>query len=119
MHQADQYIVLVPSALANEMALIASVLAGVSDKIRVAPLAEDPCANLSTVVTWLRSQHGLTQRHADVLHYLLLGRTDLEIALELGIGVTTVKTHVSEIVRRTGRRNRMRLLELVFRHRAS
>lgn len=43
---------------------------------------------------------GLTSREHDVLALLTRGSTNREIAMELGIGVDTVKTHVSNILRK-------------------
>jgi DNA-binding NarL/FixJ family response regulator len=116
MHQADEYVVFVSSALAHQMSSIESALDAVPERIRVAPLPDDPRFTLDVVVAWLRREYSLTERHSDVLVHLLPGWTELEIARELGIKVTTVKTHVKEIMRRTGQPNRMRLLELVFRY---
>ena len=48
----------------------------------------------------------LSQRQRDVLIELAHGRSNKEIGLSLGIGVETVKTHVSEIIRRLNVRNR-------------
>ena len=44
----------------------------------------------------------LTEREADVLGQLAHGMTNKQIALELGIGETTVKTHVSNIMMKLG-----------------
>jgi DNA-binding NarL/FixJ family response regulator len=46
------------------------------------------------------SPEKLTERETDVLRLLALGRANKEIALELNIGVKTVKTHVSSILRK-------------------
>ena len=51
----------------------------------------------------------LTERERDVLALLGKGRSNREIAAELHIGVTTVKTHVSHLMERTGSRNRVQL----------
>lgn len=48
----------------------------------------------------------LSSRQHAVLLEMSRGRSNKEIALSLGIGVETVKTHVSEIIRRLGVRNR-------------
>ena len=48
----------------------------------------------------------LSERQKAVIVELARGRSNKEIALSLGIGVETVKTHVSEIIRRLNVRNR-------------
>jgi DNA-binding NarL/FixJ family response regulator len=48
----------------------------------------------------------LSERQKAVIIELARGRSNTEIALSLGIGVETVKTHVSEIIRRLNVRNR-------------
>jgi PAS domain S-box-containing protein len=50
---------------------------------------------------------GLTQRQAEVLELVAVGRSAKEIARHLGIGVGTVKTHLSMAFRRLGVRNRI------------
>jgi DNA-binding NarL/FixJ family response regulator len=48
----------------------------------------------------------LSERQKAVIIELARGRSNKEIALSLGIGAETVKTHVSEIIRRLHVRNR-------------
>jgi DNA-binding NarL/FixJ family response regulator len=48
----------------------------------------------------------LSERQKAVIVELARGRSNKEIALSLGIGAETVKTHVSEIIRRLNVRNR-------------
>jgi DNA-binding CsgD family transcriptional regulator len=48
----------------------------------------------------------LTPRELDVLAALSCGRTNAEIAGELGVSAETVKTHVSRVIRKTSARNR-------------
>jgi len=48
----------------------------------------------------------LSERQKAVITELARGRSNKEIALSLGIGTETVKTHVSEIIRRLNVRNR-------------
>ena len=46
--------------------------------------------------------HLLAQREAEVLPLLQQGRTNLQIALELHVGVETVRTHARSIYRKLG-----------------
>ncbi len=54
----------------------------------------------------------LTLRQMEVLVELARGRTSKEVALSLGLGVETVKTHIAEIVRRLGVRNRTEAIRI-------
>jgi DNA-binding NarL/FixJ family response regulator len=54
----------------------------------------------------------LTPREADVLELLQEGRTNAEIALELTIGVETVRTHARNIYRKLGISSRRDLASL-------
>ncbi|MFI8086820.1 response regulator [Streptomyces sp. NPDC086080] len=58
---------------------------------------------------------GLTQRERDVLSLVGAGLSNGEIAERLHIGVTTVKTHVSGLMAKTGAPNRVRLAVLAVR----
>ncbi len=48
----------------------------------------------------------LTGREADVLRAMATGRTNAEIAGQLGLGPATVKTHVAAVLAKTGARDR-------------
>ena len=52
---------------------------------------------------------GLTARERDVLHLVGEGLSNTEIAERLHIGVTTVKTHITSLMTKTGSPNRVRL----------
>jgi DNA-binding NarL/FixJ family response regulator len=54
----------------------------------------------------------LSERQKAVMTELARGRSNKEIAQSLGIGVETVKTHVSEIIRRLNVRNRAEAIRL-------
>jgi DNA-binding NarL/FixJ family response regulator len=51
----------------------------------------------------------LTEREEQVLALVARGRTNAEIAEELYIGVTTVKTHVASLLAKLGARNRVEI----------
>jgi DNA-binding NarL/FixJ family response regulator len=51
----------------------------------------------------------LTQREAEVLPLLRSGRSNAEIAVELGVGVETVRTHASNLYRKLGVSSRREL----------
>ncbi|MEU8261923.1 response regulator transcription factor [Micromonospora sp. NPDC048999] len=56
-----------------------------------------------------RPMTGLTVREQDVLNLVAEGLSNTEIADRLHIGVTTVKTHITSLMNKTGSPNRVRL----------
>jgi DNA-binding NarL/FixJ family response regulator len=56
-----------------------------------------------------RNLPGLTDRERDVLDLVADGLSNPEIAERLHIGVTTVKTHITSLMSKTGAPNRVRL----------
>ncbi|MGW2664243.1 response regulator [Nocardia tengchongensis] len=60
--------------------------------------------------------YALTRREADVLALLTEGLSNAEIAARLVLGVTTVKTHVTNLMAKTGSPNRVRLAIYGLRH---
>jgi NarL family two-component system response regulator LiaR len=54
----------------------------------------------------------LTPREADVLELLQLGRSNAQIAMELSVGVETVRTHARNIYRKLGVKTRRELATL-------
>jgi DNA-binding NarL/FixJ family response regulator len=55
------------------------------------------------------SAAGLTAREAEVLALVGEGLSNPEVAARLGLGVTTVKTHVANLMAKTGSANRVQL----------
>lgn len=53
------------------------------------------------------AQYGLSPREKEIFSLLCRGRTNEEIAAELFISLSTVKTHLSSIFMKTGTRNRL------------
>lgn len=87
------------------------------DLIRL-QLAQDHLANANalartfthaddTVEPALLTHAGLTPREAEVLSWLNKGKSNHEIGLLLGIGLHTVKAHITSIFNKTGTSNRL------------
>lgn len=58
---------------------------------------------------------GLTERERDVLRLIVQGRTNREIAAELYVSETTVKTHINHIFAKLGARDRAHAVVLAHR----
>jgi DNA-binding NarL/FixJ family response regulator len=59
---------------------------------------------------------GLTAREAEVLGWIAAGLSNGEIATELFIGETTVKTHINNAFAKIGARNRIEAMRYAVRH---
>lgn len=62
----------------------------------------------------IASEFSLTKAETRMLWFLLFGKQDAEMAEILSVSVSTVRTHVSSILRKTGSRDRRALLSKVF-----
>lgn len=71
--------------------------------------------DFSLVCDAIASQHGLSQREREVMRLLMLGLSIDDIASDLGIAVSTVRTHNKNIYKKLGVHTRAELLGLVSR----
>ena len=62
----------------------------------------------------VRTQLDLSKREIDVLRWVVEGKTNQEIALILGLSLSTVKTHMSSILRRLGVETRTAAVSLAM-----
>ena len=56
----------------------------------------------------------LSPRETEVLRLIATGRTNAEIAADLYISVPTVKTHVAQVLRKVGARDRVALVVAAY-----
>lgn len=61
----------------------------------------------------LSTQYGLTQREQEVVHLVSKGLSDKEVASLLGIGFTTLRTHLNNSMRKIGCNNRTEMALLI------
>jgi len=54
----------------------------------------------------VKTSRGLSRRQADIIRLVATGRSDKQIAAQLGLSESTVKTHLGRIYRYHGFRNR-------------
>jgi DNA-binding NarL/FixJ family response regulator len=62
-----------------------------------------------------RTPEALTAREADVVRLIALGRSNTEIAEELVVSLSTVKTHINHVFAKTGLRDRAQLVGYAYR----
>lgn len=87
-------------ASAGQGVIDPSVVPGLIDRIGRAPSARTPAPELDR----------LTPRETDVLRLVGLGLSNAEIAAELYLGETTVKTHLGRVLDKLGLRDRPRAI---------
>ncbi|MCX4766469.1 response regulator transcription factor [Streptomyces sp. NBC_01275] len=58
----------------------------------------------------------LTDRELDVVRLVALGRTNAELAAELYVSLSTVKTHLSSVQSKLGARNRVEIAAWAWQH---
>ncbi len=68
----------------------------------------------SEAASRLLERHGISEREREVLGLLAQGRTYREIADSLCISMATIKSHVSHLYEKTGTRNKVELINLLY-----
>ena len=91
-------------ARAGQGALDPAVVPGVIARISAAPAAPSRATELDL----------LTPRETDVLRLVGLGHSNSEIAAELYLGETTVKTHLGRVLDKLGLRDRSRAIAFAY-----
>jgi DNA-binding NarL/FixJ family response regulator len=87
----------VSAVLSHEAAVPRSMVIDLIDELRALERAANPL---------------LTEREAEILSLLRDGQTTAQIAGRLGIAATTVRRHISKLLRKTGAHARAELLEV-------
>lgn len=90
----------VSAALSHEAAVPRSMVIDLIDELRLPARAKGQL---------------LTEREAEILSLLRGGLSTAEIASELGISPTTVRRHISKLLRKMGARERSQLLDAAAR----
>ena len=67
------------------------------------------------IVALLVSELQITQRQAEVLHWIAEGKANGEIATILGCSINTVKAHLKEIYQRLGLHSRTAAVACAYR----
>jgi DNA-binding NarL/FixJ family response regulator len=62
------------------------------------------------------ARHQLSERELDIVRGVARGRTNQEIAAELFISLSTVKTHITRVQNKLGVRNRVEIAAWVWEH---
>ncbi|RKN27253.1 response regulator [Micromonospora musae] len=96
----DELLAAIRQAAAGETPFSPTVLRRLVDQAVRARLGDAPAPSLPTTVT---------AREREVLACIGAGLSNREIADRLHLGVTTVKTHVTSLLAKTGATNRIRL----------
>lgn len=111
--RAEQLIDAVRTLAAGQALLGPDVTRQVLDRIQggSAPTPEPATPDPDYV-----TEAGLTDREADVLAQLALGKSNSEIADTLFLGESTVKTHVSNVLRKLGARDRIQAVVWAHTH---
>ncbi|WP_375430224.1 response regulator [uncultured Friedmanniella sp.] len=91
-------------ARAGQGALDPTIVPGVIARLAAAPVVAPPAAELDL----------LTARETDVLRLVGLGYSNAEIAAELFLGETTVKTHLGRVLDKLGLRDRPRAIAFAY-----
>lgn len=93
-------------------ALCQAIKMAAEGKVQLAPEA---AARLLREIRSPENPEKLTERETEVLRWLALGKANKEIAAQLHIGETTVKTHVSNILMKLNLNSRTQAALYAFR----
>ena len=70
-----------------------------------------------SILDWFRPRkQPLSRREREILHYIVEGKTNKEIACDLNIAEQTVKTHVYNLYQKIGVRRRTQAAVWAIKH---
>lgn len=101
---AEELLQAVRVVAAGEAVLAPSITHRLIQQIKNRPIRRDESKELES----------LTEREREVLRLIAKGATNLEIAQQLFVGETTVKTHVSHVLQKLGLRDRVQAVVLAY-----
>jgi DNA-binding NarL/FixJ family response regulator len=110
LNDGQDYVRAAKSAGANAYIVKSAPLMDVIAALRFA--ASSPHSFSSKLICTIGVDSGLSAREIDVLHSINLGLNNIAIAKNLFISVSTVKTHVSSILRKLDADNRVQALTI-------
>ena len=110
LNDGQDYVRAAKSAGANAYIVKSAPLMDVIAALRFA--ASSPHSFSSKLICTTGVDSGLSAREIDVLHSINLGLNNIAIAQNLFISVSTVKTHVSSILRKLDADNRVQALTI-------
>lgn len=110
LNDGQDYVRAAKSAGANAYIVKSAPLMDVIAALRFA--ASSPHSFSSKLICTTGLDSGLSAREIDVLHSINLGLNNIAIAKNLFISVSTVKTHVSSILRKLDADNRVQALTI-------
>jgi DNA-binding NarL/FixJ family response regulator len=97
--------------MSTEMEIMQTLLAAANNKKHISNRAR---MGLKTAETFTESALSLTPREAEILQYLLRGRSDKEISNQLGISIETVKDYGKSIRSKYNVKTRFELIGIVL-----
>lgn len=114
--RAEQLIDAVRSLAAGNALLGPDVTRAVIERVAAAKTDPAPAIGAESPSAEALDRAGLTDREREVLSHLAEGRSNAEIAAELFLGESTVKTHVSNVLQKLGVRGRIQAVVWAHTH---
>lgn len=99
---------------ASAQELVEAIRSAARGQLTLSPEAVKALAKKTEVTAY---HQALTNREWEVYHLVIGGKSNTEISIELQVGVSTVKYHVSNILSKLGVRNRSEAIAYAVQHR--
>jgi DNA-binding CsgD family transcriptional regulator len=85
-----------------------------ADKTSDAQNASYPDFDLDRRVGEIADEYDITDREADIMRLIFYGMSNNEIADQLFISTSTVKSHIHSILQKTGAKSRSEIMFLIY-----